>query len=278
MRYRDLPSLGNKGCSDLLSRARATMSRLKSLSDILIELASAIKTESEAAQMNLEAVKNMCGLASLPNELLARIFECAVNGDATLTNPKRWKAAVTLSHVCRCFRETALSCPHIWTSISRSDAMAASCLSRSKDLPVEVELNVGFGSSEDPHELRFEQVLSEVLSHSNRWRRLDVQFLSISGDDNAVNRMPLSGSDIHQAFREVDAPSLDSLRIMNDPHGNSLYGSYADFVHWNAPNLRCVTSVHYVPFGLENISTLDITIILNQINFADLLNGLSRMH
>ncbi len=277
MRYRDLPSLGNKGCSDLLSRARATMSRLKSLSDILIELASAIKTESEAAQMNLEAVKNMCGLTSLPNELLSRIFECAVN-DATLTIPNRWKAAVTLSHVCQSFRETALSCPHNWTSISRSDAMAASCLSRSKDLPLEVELIVGFGSSDDPHELRFEQLLPDILSHSNRWRHLDVRFLSISGDDDAVNRMPLSGSDIRQAFREVDAPSLKSLRIWNFPHGNSFYGSYADFVHWNAPNLRHVTSVHYFPFGLENISSLDITLIINQINLSDLLNGLSRMH
>ncbi len=71
---------------------------------------------------------------------------------------------------------------------------------------------------------------------------------------------------------------LESLIIRNDPHGNSLYWSYADFVHWNAPNLRRATSVHYFPFGLENISTLDITIIINQINLADLLDGLSRMH
>ncbi len=167
--------------------------------------------------MNLDAVKNMCGLALLPNELLARIFECVVNGDASLTNPKRWNAAVALSHVCQCFRETALSCPsapHIWTSISGSAAMAAWRLSRSNDIPLEMELNIGFGSTTNPQELRFEQLLPEVLSDSNRWRRLDVQFLSNFEDDN---QMPLSGSDIRQAFREVDAPILESLSIRNDP-------------------------------------------------------------
>ncbi len=152
----EIQTLGSKGRSNLLSRARKTMLRLKSLSDILSDLASVFHTESEAARANFEAIGNMCGMASLPTELLARIFECVVNGDETLTNPTRWKAAVRLSHVCQYFRETALACPQIWSNISRSGEMADSCLPRSKDLPLDVELMVGFGSGADPHGLHFE--------------------------------------------------------------------------------------------------------------------------
>ncbi len=189
------------------------MLRLKSLSNTLSDLASAVQAEAEAAQANMEVVNNMCGLASLPNELVARIFDYVVNGDASLTNPNRWKAAVALSHVCQYFWETAVSCPQLWSNISRSSEIAASCLSRSKNAPLDVELMVTFGTGAFQNVLQFEQLSLGSLSHSSRWRSLGIQFMSMY---NGVNRTPLGGSNIRQTFRGVDAPLLDSLHIKND--------------------------------------------------------------
>ncbi len=84
-----------------------------------------------------------------------------------------------------------------------------------------------------------------------------------------------------QAFRRPDVPLLESLDIRNDKSTNSLYMSYSEFAHWNAPSLRHVTAVHYFPLSLPsltNVTTLDITLILNfQIDFSDMLADLSRM-
>ncbi len=94
----EIQAFGKEGCSSLLSRARRIMLRIKSLCDTLSDLTSAIQAVSKVAEENFEAVGNMCGLALLPTELLARIFkfECVVNGDESLSNPSRWKAAFTL--------------------------------------------------------------------------------------------------------------------------------------------------------------------------------------
>ncbi len=278
MTYSEIQSLGAKGCSDLLFRARKTVSRLGSLVRILSELTSAIQTEFQAAQSNLKVVKNMCGLASLPNELLIRVFEHAVNRDASLSNPARWKAAVTLSHVCQCFRDAALSYPHLWVNISRSGEMAASCLPRSMELPLDVELRVGFGTrAHQPPDLFFEQLLFGVIVHSKHWRSLGVQFAP-ENTNGAVNRM-IGGSDVRQEFRSLDLPLLESLHIKNT-NIKFLCKSYRELAQWNTPSLRQITTIHYFPLSLPslvNVTTLDITIILDQIDFADLLKDLSRM-
>ncbi len=70
MVYSEAQTLGAGKRFDLVSQARKTMLRLKSLSDTVSALASAVRAESRAARANFDAVKNMCGLASLPNELL----------------------------------------------------------------------------------------------------------------------------------------------------------------------------------------------------------------
>lgn len=171
--------------------------------------------------------------------------------------------------------------------------MAASCLSRSGDVHLDVELAVEFIPRAEPHELLFNKLVLEALPYSQRWSRLSVQFISNSRDDGPVNHTPLSGSDIRQAFRGVDAPlldslciwnddsmDLDSLQIRNDNSLDSVYRSYDEFAHWNTPNLRRLTTMHYFPLSLPslaNVTTLNITLILNQINFAHLLKDLSKM-
>lgn len=91
----------------------------------------------------------------------------------------------------------------------------------------------------------------------------------------------MQDSDICQGFRTVDAPLLDSLRIMNEDPEDYIFGGYREFAYWNVPNLRRVTLLHYFLLslpGLANVTTLDMTLIINQINFADLLKDISKMN
>ncbi len=100
----EMADLGAKGRSELL--AWRIQNTIQSLTRALSELSSALKA---VPQTNVVAIKNMGGLFALPNESLSHIFEYVVNGDPNLRNSSRWQAAVTLSHVCQHFRNTALS-------------------------------------------------------------------------------------------------------------------------------------------------------------------------
>ncbi len=96
--------------------------------------------------------------------------------------------------------------------------------------------------------------------------------------NGAVNRM-IGGSDVRQEFRNLDLPLLESLHIKNT-NIKFLCKSYRELAQWNTPSLRQITTIHYFPLSLPslvNVTTLDITIILDQIDFADLLKDLSRM-
>ncbi len=231
------------------------MSRFESLTHTLHELASAFQAELEAALSNVEVVSNMCGIVLLPNEMLTRVFECVVNGDSGLWNPTRLKAAVILSHVCRYFRDTALSCPQMWSNLNADwdDEVVASCLSRSKDASLEVELTIGFRPGTLPRELHFETHLLEILSHSNQWGRLDIKFVGNGGNE----RTPLNGSDIVKAFRSLRVPLLESLYVRNYSPVYSLHETHGEFTHWRAPSLRHVTSVYCFPLSLPRPGKCD---------------------
>lgn len=275
--YAEAKTLGINGCLKLVSRARNTLLRLKSLSDTLVELASAIQAQSEVAISNLEAVENMYGLVSLPNDLLVDIFEYIVNGDPTLTNSTRWKASVGLSHVCQHFRDTALSCPRIWASVGGGEEMSTLCLSRSKDAPLDLNTTVVFGTDLD--DLRFEHLLVDILSHAHHWGSLNIKFESQHRRNGPQKQTPLNGAEINQAFREVDTPSLERLYITNDASSSTQYTKSDVFKHWKTPKLQCVTSMRYFPLsllGLRHVTILDITLLPNQIS-DELLEGLSGM-
>ncbi|KLO18186.1 hypothetical protein SCHPADRAFT_936448 [Schizopora paradoxa] len=269
MLYSDLQVLGTSGCSDLVSRARKAMKRLKPLSDTLRELASAIEAESEAVCTNYNAVSNMCSLIFLPDELLARIFEFVVDGDPGLANSARTKAAVTLSHVSQYFRSTALSCAALWSYVSGSSDLDFLCLSRSKDALLDVEMDVDYMNN--PRKLVFERSLVNILPYSGRWRSLGFQF--------TAGQMHSQRVDVCHAFRGLDLRALESLHF--NPHGGSLsLGGFRDFQYLDAPNLRHLTSSRFFPLSFPafaNLTTLSVALPLGHISLAYVHNGLSRM-
>lgn len=279
----DLRKLGLAGCSNLLSRARRNARRLRSLSDFLSELSSAIHAESALAQTNYEVVSNMSSLITLPNELFTNILDCVVNRDGSLTNPARWKAALNLSHVNQYFRATALSCAQMWSNISGNADMVSSSLSRSKDVLLDVQLSVGYrriaNAGSDSYDLTFERFFAEVLPHSNRWRSLGIDFVP-GAKDGTDGLRSISHKDVRDQLRGVDVRSLEKLDIKNKKDRKSSFKSYCEFENWNAPCLRRVVTSHYFPLSLPalaHVTHLNVTLDLDEINLFDLLKDLARM-
>ncbi len=71
-------------------------------------------------------------------------------------------------------------------------------------------------------------------------------------------------------------PLLESLLIRNNKPANALYTNYSEFAHWNTPSLRHISAVHYFPLSLpnlENLTTLDITLILKSNRFCRRAQG-----
>jgi hypothetical protein len=84
---------------------------------LLIDIESALGTLQEATSREILSLQRRVsvipqtlevGLASLPNEILARIFELARPEEFEMGNPELLdRLPITLSHVCRRFRKAA---------------------------------------------------------------------------------------------------------------------------------------------------------------------------
>ncbi|KLO18189.1 hypothetical protein SCHPADRAFT_993795 [Schizopora paradoxa] len=280
MSFDDLQTVGMDGCHNLVSRARKAVQRLKPLSDTLRELASAIEAESEAACTNFKAVSNMCSLIFLPNELLSRIFHFVVHGSRNdqLANLGCTEAALTLSHVSQYFRVTATSCASLWSSVIHSSSLGPLCLSRIKDalfdmsMAVEVMGNPG----EEPNELVFTQSQINYLSRSNQWRSFDIRFVS---KFKQYGTLGLSKPKNREALRDINVRSLESLCIRNNADQSFMFTKYDEFQHWDTPNLRHLTSVHFFPLHLPGLSTLTNLDVILKVGFGlvDFRKQLSRL-
>ncbi|KLO18195.1 hypothetical protein SCHPADRAFT_993800 [Schizopora paradoxa] len=277
MLYNDLQALGIRGCSRLVSRVRQSMRQLTSISETLRKLSTIIQVEAEAAQENFIVVNNMCSLVFLPNELLVRIFQFAVNGDSGPANSMRTKAAVLLSHVSQYFRNTALSCSSLWSNIYAMPGIMPLCLSRSKDAPLDMAMEIRFtpGVNDDSYGLAFEPFLVDTLPHSKRWRSLDVSY--VSSHQHMLQRRHNRPFDeyrkIRQPFRTIDVHSLESLRIRNTNGYHFVDREFYEFQHWETPSLRHLTSVHYFPLslrGLANLTSLDVSLRLGEISLTEI--------
>ncbi|KLO15353.1 hypothetical protein SCHPADRAFT_938830 [Schizopora paradoxa] len=282
MPFDEALALGSERWSELLSRARKTTRRLKHIVDTLSGLSSAIQREFEAATTSFNTVSKIHGLITLPNELLARIFNYVVNWDEKLIIPTRTRAAVGLSHVCRYFRDTAISCTQLWTNVSScgDDDITTLCLSRSKRVPLNVRL-VTRVDEISPHPDDFglvcDPLAQELFSHSKRWGQLEIR----TEVNRSFHDVVTKSLDIGKIFRELDVPLLRSLHILRnsaDRDEPNLLNSLLE--GWRTPNLRYLTTNRYLPLrlaGAENLESFDVTLEVDSVNLTDTVKALSRM-
>lgn len=278
MSYDEAQVLGDEGCFELMSEARKTMLRLKPLFEALGGLSAAVQTELRNAQATYRATIKMRGLVILPDELLAHILDFAVNWDQSLATPLRTRAAVRFSHVCRHFRNTAVSCAHLWTNACTSSSLMALCLSRNKHIPLNVRLVTRVEKEPDSEEfvLVFDQTFRDLVPLSNRWGSLEIEIEPSAGKGSHVGELKPCPS-----FGGLDVPSLHSLHILHPSSyrtvESDLYNGLLDGFY--APNLRHLTSKHYFALwlGVESLKTFDVTLNLDDVEFADAVSVLAQM-
>jgi hypothetical protein len=133
--------------------------------------------------------------------------------------------------VCRSWRNTALSCPSLWSVIdSSSISKAQLCLKRSKSAPLSVNLRYGCPNS----------LIEAVLSQMSRVRELDITF---------ATSMDLS---LLPHLTECPAPMLRKLSVYYDEQNNE----DDDFVLQPPPLLELDAPVLQM-FSLTGFSLLE---------------------
>ncbi|KAI0258874.1 hypothetical protein BC834DRAFT_670818 [Gloeopeniophorella convolvens] len=138
----------------------------------------------------------------LPTELLARIFHLLRDSKKYGKNA-RLPRAVAVSHVCRHWREVALSDSSLWSAIrDNAPQCSRSCftkmLVRSKNAPLDIELHL-------PHP----NLLRSLSRHSSRISRLSLSGLMNSG--------PAEDGPVQDLFK-IEAPALEDLHMERGYH------------------------------------------------------------
>ena len=197
---------------------------------------------------------NECALVSrLPVEILIHIFSYCPASDlhphVRHRPPPPWLA---VTHVCRRWRNAALSCPFLWVEIiSTNFNWAVAMLERSKDLPVHVSVDDG-GSTQIPCEIRTARLLFSKIHR--------MQSLAMTCAHEIITCLPA-------LFEAEAAPSLQELIITNFHPSNpfdliarplfsgktpslQFLSLYRCRVLWSSPLLQCdlvYLSISHIP-------------------------------
>ncbi|KAF8337191.1 hypothetical protein F5887DRAFT_1244740 [Amanita rubescens] len=146
----------------------------------------------------------------IPTEILQEIFHHLCDEPIALHKPFHHSDGFpwVVGKICRRWRETFISHPHLWTSLSmgagyysasllvRMKRRTAMCLERSRQLPLTIHVSESHSASEDFHMGIWEM----LLSCSNRWKKADL-VLGTGSALNALNK------------RRNKMPILESLKI-----------------------------------------------------------------
>ncbi|KAH8111956.1 hypothetical protein DFH11DRAFT_1745393 [Phellopilus nigrolimitatus] len=219
-----------------ISQGKSALRALKSLQMTLNVLSNLAKETTSAIQSILCPLVLQDGIESLPNEILAMIFEYfCVNKDADTNCP------VILSHVSRRFRGLALGLPCIWANIDldsfQSQDKLATWLSRSKESRLDLKI-----AREIPDSFFSKISNTSVLS---RLQTFEFNTFRAFGDDWEEKR--LIGILLHH-FHDLAFPVLENLSMR-----------FCDYITvspenlpilcptWDMRNLRRLTTHNIIP-------------------------------
>ncbi|KAJ7849605.1 hypothetical protein B0H13DRAFT_1517062, partial [Mycena leptocephala] len=111
----------------------------------------------------------------LPNEIISEIFIHFLPIYPACPPLTGRLSPTTLTHICRKWREIALTTPLLWRAIGLSDErhndICNTWLTRSRCCPLSIHVNEHFDWESMP------QILSALISHRSRWEDLKVHFV-----------------------------------------------------------------------------------------------------
>ncbi|GJE86548.1 F-box protein [Phanerochaete sordida] len=208
---------------------------------------------------------------TLPDDILMEIFEAAYQHSPN----DRWcpleRNPMIASQVCRRWRQTAISRPHLWCClhVSRSVELLALWLERSGTIPLHVIFRaneVGYDRHPDASDaspvtlwsLRYLQSLVVLLRHSSRWWHFELETSNISFLEAALETIGRTGLPtlrtltIRHAGNAIDLPSPVTL-----PETPWLTKLSTYRIHGSIPPPSCIYHLrqlhlgHCIIFGYE---------------------------
>ncbi|KAF6758578.1 hypothetical protein DFP72DRAFT_176498 [Ephemerocybe angulata] len=168
-------------------------------------------------------------LCTFPTEILLELFY-AMQDVSRETGYITTPAEVTITHVCRYWRQLAISTPDLW-NVFQYDGEESKrfpvdrlevYLNRSKDRPFDIWLDF---SNTFPGRLYPEMILRPLFPHSERWRTFH-----ILSDDNTLF------GDLHEELRKLNTPNLEVLGLCPEVSGHHSWGTGVRVAAWT-PNV-----------------------------------------
>jgi len=210
------------------------------------------------------SMSNTVHALSLPPEILENILGDVVES----VNPEErpW-TALTLTHVCGSFRHVALSCPNLWTCLSRKLgrpglALIEACIERSQNRPLDVVLYLyglrdESGSPDDIDEVVVDSIARTVLPFSARWRTYSA-IVVVKDKFSNQNVIPLA--DFRSMSSNLDTPLLEEFTLKEQtdlPHllpAGSLFHLYPILSQdsWNIPSLHTLVLENTLVSGIPS--------------------------
>ena len=244
---------------------------------------------------------DICFIKNLPPELLSRIFEVgsaendSEGGGAEETDAIRSSAGpapwlsfqIVVSHVCRHWRNVAISAPFLWTRIDvtleeRPPYESVSTrLERSKGLPIDIYVNCDVKLPSDA-DLGF--LFPLLILHVHRWRTVKVsvwEYRHMAEFLNAVSdpSIPAASQLTSLGLYYIERDEYDSFGVSKHPtlFGDStpllarlvLWGVHVD---WNQPWITSASNLT----GLELVFHAE-DVRPSWAQFASILRGASAL-
>lgn len=243
------------------------------MAQVLQSLLTSVSESLAIYSRRLEPYRNKLekGFASLPNELVSRIFHLVVHSDSAADEDKTLRA-VSLSHISRKHRRIALGDKTLWSTIrlktNMTKEMMGWLLSRSGNT-IDLDIEITFDIATDTIALR--TLMDLCAPTAPRWRSLEFINFRLDNGRRAIFCHEL-GELMEQ---QLVLPRLHELRLFD--LGFSTH-DYANICSWDAPNLRVLNCSNHIPspsFPITTFTTFMLELLLFPNNAALQINNLA---
>ncbi|TFY74167.1 hypothetical protein EWM64_g9845, partial [Hericium alpestre] len=246
----------------------------------------ALDAELSAIHLALCDVKTrrnaLSTISALPDEVLIYIFELARATSRPASDPSHRLGWITVTHVCRHWRDTALDAPCLWNDIFSgrlNNQWTDLMLTRTREIPITIRWNLDEDEYCDHWDLRM------LSPHVHRARHLTlrgpaatlVSFLSSRSFSNAV----LKTLDLDGCWRNPDdqhvAPELPATMIGTRLPSLSEVCLAGLCIPWSAPILCELTHLEIYVHWLGRSDTTWFCEAYRNSSYDELLCALERM-
>ncbi|RDX50216.1 hypothetical protein OH76DRAFT_1402677 [Lentinus brumalis] len=196
-----------------------------------------------------QSIRRPRRITELPNELLAHIFVLGAEEDVMFP--------ITVSHVCRAWRYTALHTPTLWRRITLDGSLSmwSHRMCRAKACTLDIRLCPRSAMSHLAYYNHVQLCMHLVVPQIHRWRSLEVRF---TGYAPFLWNAALSACCGHSP--SIEAPALRELTLVYPENEDT-----KEFALFNgfAPRLRRATlqgiRLAWLPPLFQNLTYLDYT-------------------